>query len=213
MSFIDPRFTVPPDDSQNDDHPPADIRRGDAFLAQTFQAVASGPGWPNTVFIVTYDEWGGFFDHVAPPRATAPSGVDPDLVRGKALLGFRIPTVVASPFTRGEPDDPRVNGLTLDHTSILKLIEWRFGLDPLTARDGSRDIENLARALKFKHPDATVPTLPTPEEPPPVPCVPLAATEPSAAGAEPAPSDTTDSRSPWLGLRDSGLLAGWELPE
>ena len=213
VSFIDPRFTVPPDDTQNDDHPPADIRRGDAFLAQTFQAVASGPGWPNTVFIVTYDEWGGFFDHVAPPRATAPNGVDPDLVSGKALLGFRIPTVVASPFTRGEPDDPRVKGMTLDHTSILKLIEWRFGLDPLTARDGSRDIQNLARALKLRHPDATVPTLPTPEEPPPTPCLPPGAPEPSAAGVEPAPSDTTDSRNPWPGLRDSGLLAAWELPE
>src|SRR5713101_8240844 len=56
VSFLDPRFTVPPDDSQNDDHPPADIRRGDAFLAETFHAVANGPGWRNTVFIVTYDE-------------------------------------------------------------------------------------------------------------------------------------------------------------
>jgi phospholipase C len=166
------------------------------------------------VFIVTYDEWGGFFDHVAPPRATAPNGVDPDLVKGKALLGFRIPTVVASPFSRGNPDDPRVKGMTLDHTSILKLIEWRFGLDALTARDGSSDIQNLARALKFKHPDATVPNLPAPEAPPPTPCLlPLGAAELLGGGAQSAPDDPTDSRNPWPGLRDSGLLAAWELPE
>ena len=84
------------------------MRAGDAFLAQTFHAVANGPDWGSTVFIVTYDEWGGFFDHVAPPRAVAPNAVDPDLVDGKALLGMRIPVVVASPFTRGDPANPRV---------------------------------------------------------------------------------------------------------
>jgi phospholipase C len=213
VSFIDPRFTVPPENTGNDDHPPADIRAGDAFLSQTFHAVARGPRWPHTVFIVTYDEWGGFFDHVAPPRATAPNAVDPDLVNGKALLGFRIPTVVASPFSRGEPDDPKVKGMTFDHTSILKLIEWRFGLDPLTARDASDDIENLARALKFRHPDATVPTLPLPEPPLPAPCVSTAAAASRTRSAETASDDPTDSRNPWPGLRDSGLLAGWELPE
>ncbi|HEY2945200.1 MAG TPA: alkaline phosphatase family protein [Vicinamibacteria bacterium] len=214
VSFIDPRFTdFTPDNSGNDDHPPADIRAGDAFLSQTFHALASGPGWSHTVLIVTYDEWGGFFDHVPPPRAAAPNGVDPDLVNGKALLGFRVPTIVASPFTRGEPDDPKVKGMTFDHTSILKLIEWRFGLDPLTARDASRDVENLARALKFKHPDATVPILPAPEPPPPAPCVSTTVAASRARSAGAAPDDPTDSRNPWPRLRDSGLLAGWELPD
>src|SRR5947207_12204397 len=83
VSFLDPRFTTTDDGTGNDDHPHADIRSGDAFLAQTFHAVANGPGWPRTLFIVNYDEWGGFFDHVAPPRATAPNTVDPDLVAGK----------------------------------------------------------------------------------------------------------------------------------
>jgi phospholipase C len=212
VSFVDPRFTLP-DGSGNDDHPPADIRRGDAFLAQTFQAVANGPHWSSTVFIVTYDEWGGFFDHVAPPRAIAPNGVDPDLVNGKALLGFRIPTVVASPFSRGEPDDPKVNGMTFDHTSILKLIEWRFGLDPLTARDASPDVRNLARALRFKHPNAKVPTLPEPESPPPTPCLPPGPLESLARSPNLASDGLTDSRNPWPGLRDSDLLTGWELPE
>jgi phospholipase C len=214
VSFIDPRFTdLTPDNSGNDDHPPADIRAGDAFLSQTFQAVARGPRWSRTVLIVTYDEWGGFFDHVAPPRAIAPNAVDPDLVNGKARLGFRIPTVVASPFSRGEPDDPKVKGMTFDHTSILKLIEWRFGLDPLTARDAARDVENLAQALKFKHPDATVPNLPAPDPPPPAPCVSTPAAASRTRSAETASDDPTDSRSPWAGLRNSSLLAGWELPD
>ncbi len=144
VSFVDPTFTILDDDTANDDHPHADIRRGDAFLAQTFHAVAQGPAWSQTVFIVTYDEWGGFFDHVSPPRAAAPNDVDPDLEDGRALLGFRVPAVIASPFSRGSPDDPRVNGLVFDHTSVLKLIEWRWGLDALTARDASEDVQNLA---------------------------------------------------------------------
>ncbi len=215
VSFVDPRFAdFAPDGSGNDDHPPADIRRGDAFLAETFHAVAEGPLWASTVFIVAYDEWGGFFDHVAPPRAAAPNNVDPDVVDGKALLGFRVPAVVASPFSRGEPDDPKVKGMPFDHTSILKLIEWRFELDPLTARDASRDVHNLARALNFKHPKTEVPDLPRPDAPPPVPC-----TQPTA-GVTLAPSRTfteasglADSRNPWPSLRNSGLLERWDLPQ
>ena len=99
------------------------------------------------MLIVTYDEWGGFFDHVAPPRAAAPNAVDPDIVGGKALLGFRVPVVVASPFTRGDPTRSRGRFRRYDHTSILKLIEWRWNLRPLTARDASSDVGNLAFAL------------------------------------------------------------------
>jgi len=201
VSFIDPRFTILDDGTGNDDHPHADIRAGDAFLAQTFHAVANGPAWPSTVFIVTYDEWGGFFDHVAPPRAAAPNDVDPDLVEGKALLGIRVPTVIASPWTRGEPDDPRVKHGVTDHTSILKLIEWRWGLPALTARDASTDVRSLAQMLDLGHPRVGVPDLPTPAEPPPDPCPP---------GPEPA-SSASARESEWLGLLNSGLLAGWPI--
>ena len=65
----------------NDDHPHADIRAGDAFLAKTFAAVSQSPLWPRTAFVVTYDEWGGFFDHVVPPRVIAGNLVDPHLRR------------------------------------------------------------------------------------------------------------------------------------
>jgi phospholipase C len=208
VSFVDPAFTgfsLP--GTTNDDHPPADIRLGDRFLAQIFNAVSSG-SWPSTVLIVTYDEWGGFFDHVAPPRAAAANGandVDQDQVNGKTLLGFRVPAVIASPFSLGQPDDPKVKGMTFDHTSILKMIEWRFGLAPLTARDASNDIQNLARALNFRHPNAAVPALPPPAPEPPF--------EPCIQPDPPPQGGLSDSRNPWPGLRGSGLLQGWNLPQ
>lgn len=166
VSYVDPSFTTIDDGLGNDDHPHADIRRGDRFLHDTFEAVANGPDWASTVFIVTFDEWGGFFEHVAPPRATAANNVDTDLMNnGKALLGFRVATVVASPFTRGVENNPFVNHTVFDHTSILKLIEWRWGLAPLTPRDASSDVGNLASALNLAAPVTSLPTLPKPSVP------------------------------------------------
>ena len=69
VSYLDPKFVGEGTGTSADDHPLADIRAGDAFLSQVFHAVASGPGWDKTVLVINYDEWGGFFDHVAPPRA------------------------------------------------------------------------------------------------------------------------------------------------
>ncbi len=165
VSFVDPKYTILDDGTGNDDHPHADIREGDKFLYQTFQAVANGPNWAKTVLIVNFDEWGGFFEHVAPPRATAANQVDTDIVGGKTLLGFRVPTVIASPFTKGDPRNPQVNDLVFDHTSVLKLIEWRWSLTPLTARDGSNDINNLAYAMNPAQSDTSVPALPVPQAP------------------------------------------------
>jgi phospholipase C len=205
VSFVEPRFTVLDDGTGNDDHPHADVRSGDAFLAQTFQAVASGPQWPSTVFIVTYDEWGGFFDHVPPPRAAAPNTLDPDLVAGKALLGFRVPTIIASPWTRTPGNNPRIDSGISDHTSILKLIEWRWGLAPLTARDASEDVQNLARVLDFDQPRVDVPNLPQPAAPPPVACPALSRLSVDATRT------SARREGGWQAVLDSGLLAGWPL--
>src|SRR5262249_20440730 len=95
-----PNYTLLDDGSGNDDHPHADIRNGVVFLAGFFYAFPKGPAWKNTVLIITFDEGGGFFDHVAPPRVVAANGVDTDMVGGQVLLGFRVPTIIASPFTR-----------------------------------------------------------------------------------------------------------------
>jgi phospholipase C len=170
VSFIDPKFTILDDGEGNDDHPHADLRAGEAFMGQVYRAITSGPGWKNTVLIFNRDEWGGFFDTVTPPRVIAPNDVDTDLVNGQALLGFRVPTIVVSPFTQGNPATPRINSELYDHTSVLKLIEWRYNLPPLTSRDASNEVGNLASALNFSAPNYNVPSLPVITPPIPTPC-------------------------------------------
>src|SRR6185503_15273014 len=194
-------FTLATSASSNDDHPHADIRAGDAFLASVFEALSGGPGWPGTVLVINYDEWGGFFDHVAPPRVVAPNATDADLVDGQALLGFRVPVVVASPFTRGDASFPRVSHTRFDHTSVLKLIEWRHGLAPLGARDASDEIGNLADVLRLDDPRADVPLLPRPAPPRPR----LLCGEGASARHE---QDTDDT---WAPLVESGRVEGWPL--
>ena len=165
VSYVDPTFTILDDGTGTDDHPHSDIRKGDLFLHDMFEAIASGPAWSSTVVVINFDEGGGFFDHVAPPRATAANTIDTDVVGGKTLLGFRLPVVIASPWSRGNAQNPLVSSLVFDHTSVLKLIEWRWGLAPLTPRDGSSDISNLAYALNFNQPQTAVPSLPKPSAP------------------------------------------------
>ena len=170
VSFLDPWFTILDDGLGNDDHPHADPRKGEIFLRDVVTTLASSPQWSNTVLVINRDEWGGFFDHVVPPRVLAPNTTDTDLVDGKALLGCRVPTIIVSPFARGNPANPRTNSLLYDHTSVLKLIEWRWGLAPLTTRDASDEVANLARALNFAAQDPSLPDLPVIPEPPLTPC-------------------------------------------
>jgi phospholipase C len=168
VSFVDPSFTEFDDGLGHDDHPHSDIRNGDAFLSQVFRAVSTGPKWSSTVLIVTFDEWGGFFDHVSPPRVIAPNKVDTNLVNGEAVLGFRVPTVIASPFTRRAN---QVDSTVYDHTAILKLIEWRWGLSPLTLRDASPAVGNPVASFNFSSPDAGIPPLPQAGTVPALPCL------------------------------------------
>jgi phospholipase C len=200
VSFVDPIYTITDDGTGNDDHPHADMRRGEAFVEEVFNAVTQGPGWDKTVLIVNRDEWGGFFEHIVPPRVVAPNDVDKDLVNGKALLGCRVPVVVASPFSRGSAQRPRINSLLYDHTSVLKLIEWRWNLPPLTKRDASTEINNLVYALDLNHPNPAVPTFPNVSAPPPKPC--------HGAILDGSTSGRTDSYK----LLESAATHGWRLP-
>ena len=170
VSFVDPWFTILDDGLGNDDHPHADLRKGEIFLRRIVTTLAASELWSKTVLIINRDEWGGFFDHVVPPRVIAPNNVDTDLVDGQALLGCRVPTLIVSPFARGNPAKPTINSLLYDHTSVLKLIEWRWNLAPLTARDASDEVANLALALNFQSQDASIPTLPVIAEPALDPC-------------------------------------------
>jgi phospholipase C len=151
FSYIDPNWTFhdsgPSSGSEgNDDHPHADIRAGEYFLSTIYNAVTRSPAWPRTLLVVTFDEWGGFFDHVSPPVA-AGDGVQ---------RGFRVPCLLISPFARRG----HVAHGVYDHTSILKLLEWRWGLSPLTARDAAA--ANLAAALDFAHPVLAAPRISAP---------------------------------------------------
>jgi phospholipase C len=138
VSFVDPRFLDEATGTSGDDHPHADIRAGQAFLNTVYRAVTSSPAWPSTALVINYDEWGGFFDHVVPD--TAPDA-RPDL--GTGQRGFRVPCVLISPRARRS----HVEHGVYDHASVLKMIEWRFGLEPLTPRDAAA--ANLAEALDF----------------------------------------------------------------
>jgi phospholipase C len=130
VAFVDPAL------GETDDHPRGDIRAGEYFLYRTYRAVTTSPLWSRTLLIVTFDEWGGFFDHVPPPVA-------PDVDPRFALRGFRVPCLLISPFARR---GYVAHGL-YDHASVLKLIEWRWKLAPLSVRDARA--RNLALALDF----------------------------------------------------------------
>jgi phospholipase C len=162
VSFVDPSFTLLLN-LANDNHPHSDIRNGDAFMAQVYQAVATSPAWENTILVLNHDEWGGFFDHVPPPRALAPNNTDTDLVDGKALLGCRAPCIVASPWTVGAPANPAVSHTVFDHTSVLKMIESVFRVKPLAARETSGDVGNLLSAIDFNRKAKPAPALPMPQ--------------------------------------------------
>lgn len=166
VAFIDPRFEDEASGTSNDDHPHADIRNGEVFLNQIYDALRNSPNWSKTVLIINYDEWGGFFDHVPPPLAPIPAASaaagDTD-----GRLGFRVPCVVISPYARRN----FIAHGQYDHTSILKMIEWRFGLSPLTVRDATAN--NLAEVLNFAVPDATAPVFNVPTGPFGAPCLPI----------------------------------------
>ena len=140
VSFVEPNLTFvdegPASGIWNDDHPHADVRAGEYFLSTVYNAVTRGPLWPRTLLVVTFDEWGGFFDHVPPPVA-------PDVDPRYQQRGFRVPTLLVSPYARRG----YVSHEVYDHTSILSLIEWRWGLKPLSVRDAAAT--NIATALDF----------------------------------------------------------------
>jgi phospholipase C len=155
FSYIDPNFTF--DDhgpasgnTGNDDHPHADIRAGEYFMSTIYNAVTRSPAWPRTLLVFTFDEWGGFFDHVPPPAG-------PDVKPEYQQRGFRIPAVLVSPFARRG----RVDHGVYDHTSILRLLEWRWGLEPLSVRDAHAN--NLANALDFLHHNLRAPKINAPK--------------------------------------------------
>lgn len=120
FSIIDPQFFGT---GANDDHPDHDIQLGQALISSVFTALAKGPQWGKCLFVLTYDEHGGFFDHVPPPT-TADDETD------FQQMGFRVPTLVAGPHVRrGCPVDT-----LLEHVSVIKTLEKKWNLPSLNKR-------------------------------------------------------------------------------
>ena len=120
VSWIDPNFIDLSilDPNSNDDHPPSDVKAGQSLVLEIYEALASSPNWEDTVFVIVYDEHGGFYDHVEPP---AP----PDSGSGYPTLGVRVPALVVGPRVRNT-----VFSETLEHTSLIATILRRFAANP-----------------------------------------------------------------------------------
>ncbi len=135
VAFIDTGFELP-----LDEHAPNPIQQGAALVASMVNALMSSASWKDSIFILTFDEGGGFFDHVPPMPTVSPDGIPPsdllpnDIKGDFTITGFRVPLIVISPFAKAH----FVSHTPMDYTSILKLIETRFSLPNLTARDASQ---------------------------------------------------------------------------
>src|SRR5215469_391324 len=179
VSIVDPDFRRCSEEN------PQDIQAGEGFAAKVINAVMHGRGWPQTLLIWLYDEHGGYYDHVPPPPAP-----EPDDVPGRSpmqrffllrlllrfagyarqieaadagpssydRLGFRVPAVIVSPYAK----PGHVTDTVYDHTSILKLIERKWNLPPLTRRDAAATDPLDALDLDSSPPFLVPPTLPEP---------------------------------------------------
>src|SRR3954447_23840807 len=156
VSFVDPSFANEGGGTSGDEHPHGDIRAGQAFTSDVVHAFMESPQWKRGALFIVYDEWGGFFDHVRPPRVPdIRSSRDPNADFGQ--MGIRIPAVAVSPYVRRGHVAHSVYGFE----SILKLIEYRFGIPPLTRRDAYA--QNIGRSFDWKSkPRPDPPSLPDP---------------------------------------------------
>ena len=149
VTYVDPAFT------NADDHPPHHPILGQAFIASVYKALAASPQWDRCLLVITYDEHGGFFDHVAPPKAA-----DDRAAQGFDQLGMRVPALVVGPYVKAG----HVSSVVRDHTSALKHVEHTFGTAPLTARSSAAadlselvDQDRLARGQA--HAAAEIPSV------------------------------------------------------
>jgi phospholipase C len=170
--FIEPEYTDGPHGDPNDDHPPTGVAKGQAFLADIYRTLTGNPDrWQKTMMIVTYDEHGGFFDHVPPlPIATNVAGFQ------FTTTGVRVPAfVISSHVTPGS-----VFSGNLDHTSILQMLADRFNPNQdYSAAVGARQpqLARLSSTLLDPPPDIA--------HAPAIPAAALAAIETASAGAPP----------------------------
>ena len=120
-------FMVPNGASE---HPPGDVSLGQVFATSLVTSLMRSPSWDRSLFVITWDDWGGWYDHVVPPQIDADG------------YGFRVPALFISPYAKRG-----VDSTTYDFTSILRFIEENWHLQPLTARDATAN--SLRASLDF----------------------------------------------------------------
>jgi len=149
-----------------DEEAPQDLSYGENWAYNVVNAVLNSPAWSRTLLIYTYDEHGGYYDHVKPPAAIAPDSIAPvlgpeDFKGGYDLYGPRVPGIVASPYSKPNA----VTNAIHDHTSVLATIEAKWNLPALTYRDANA--RSVADFLDLKSPPALLepPTIAKPPAP------------------------------------------------
>jgi phospholipase C len=148
-SFIEPRYFTDIE-LPNDQHPPHAVTPGEQLMADVYNALRASPTWTSTLFVITYDEHGGCFDHVHPPAAAPPS-TSPTEPFNFDRYGVRVPTVVISPFVKKGTILRSQTSTPYDHTSIISSLRKRWSLgDALTGRDAVSP--DLDAALSLSEP-------------------------------------------------------------
>jgi phospholipase C len=152
FSFLEPSW----DASGNSQHPNYDVAAGEKLIHDTYYAVRSGKAWASTLLIITYDEHGGNYDHVAPPADATPPG---DGTVGEygfdfTRFGVRVPAVLVSPLIEAGTVFRAAKGKHIDHTSVLKTIHERWKTEPLTKRDqAAASLADVVTLDKARHDD------------------------------------------------------------
>jgi phospholipase C len=163
----------PASDAGLDEHPsvsdaqPNDIQLGASYVSTLINGLMTSSSWSDSVFILTYDELGGLYDHVSPQPTVSPDGIKPlDLMPGDictdttgptcdfTYTGYRVPMIVVSPFTKSNYVDHTV----ADNTAILKFIETRFNLNSLNSRDAAQP--DMSEFFDFTNPPWMTPPNP-----------------------------------------------------
>jgi phospholipase C len=154
FSLLDPNYST---QSQEN---PQNMTVGEGVLGQVIDALRNSPQWRKTLLILTYDEHGGYYDHVPPPKALAPDSFGPKVNPGEktydgfARYGFRVPAIVIGPYAKRN----HVSHVVYDHTSILAFLEYKWNLPAMTKRDANAN--NLLDFLDLPAMKAKKPTFP-----------------------------------------------------
>jgi phospholipase C len=153
-----------------DEHPNTDLQVGAKGVSTLMNAVMTSSSWKDSVFILTYDEGGSFYDHVAPQPAVLPDNIAPrfrsasDIPGTYDHTGYRVPLIIVSPFAKKN----FVSHTVMDYTAILKFIEIRFNLPNLTARDKAQP--DMTEFFDFINPPWVTPPAGIPTQPVTGPC-------------------------------------------